>query len=153
RVLARGDLTSAHADESAELVARFHAGLPPAPVTVSFGSAESIMAPALQNFEQLAPLVQSERETLTALRQWTQAQHAALHGVFEQRRREGFVRECHGDLHLSNMVLIDGRVRVFDCIEFNPLLRWIDVMNETAFVAMDLMQRRRRDLAFRFLNR
>jgi len=50
-------------------------------------------------------------------------------------------------------VLIDGRVRVFDCIEFNPLLRWIDVMNEAAFLAMDLMQHRRRDLAFRFLNR
>ena len=63
------------------------------------------------------------------------------------------MRECHGDLHLGNMVLIDGRVRIFDCIEFSPVLRWIDVINETAFLAMDLLQRRRPDLAFRFLNR
>jgi len=153
RVLARGELTSAHADEAAELVAGFHATLSPAPADSPYGSAESITAPALQNFEQLAPLIPNEREALIKLRQWTQEQHAELRGVFEQRRRDGFVRECHGDLHLGNMVLIDGRVRVFDCIEFNPLLRWIDVINETAFLTMDLMQRRRRDLAFRFLNR
>jgi hypothetical protein len=155
RVLARGELTSAHADESAELVAHFHATLPPVPAASPYGSSQSIMAPALQNFDQLLPLDQTERDraVLNRLREWTQAQHAQLAEVFEQRRSDGFVRECHGDLHLGNMVLIDGRVRVFDCIEFNPLLRWIDVMNETAFLTMDLIQRRRPDLAFRFLNR
>src|SRR5262252_3536943 len=155
RVLARGELTPCHADEAAELVAHFHAALPPASTDSPYGRAESVMSPALQNFDQLLPLVQTgeDRTALIRLREWTQAQHAELQGVFEQRRREGFVRECHGDLHLGNMVLIDGLVRVFDCIEFNPLLRWIDVMNETAFLAMDLMQRRRCDLAFRFLNR
>ena len=51
------------------------------------------------------------------------------------------------------MVLIDGRVRIFDCIEFNPALRWIDVMNEVAFVAMDLLQRRHAHFAYRFLDR
>jgi aminoglycoside phosphotransferase family enzyme/predicted kinase len=155
RVLARGELTPTHADEAAEAVAHFHAALPPAPTDSPYGSAESVMSPALQNFDQLLPLVQTEedRAAIMRLRQWTLAQHAQLQGVFERRRRAGFVRECHGDLHLGNMVLIDGRVRVFDCIEFNPLLRWIDVMNEAAFLAMDLMQHRRRDLAFRFLNR
>ena len=39
--------------------------------------------------------------------------------VFEARRRDGFVRECHGDLHLGNIALIDGGVAIFDCIEFN----------------------------------
>src|SRR5262245_29105915 len=141
QVLARGELSSAHADEAAELVAYFLTSLPPALAAGPYGGADSIMAPALQNFEQLAPLIPNERETLIALRQWTEAQHVELQRVFEQRRREGFVRECHGDLHLGNMVLIEGRVRVFDCIEFNPLLRWIDVMNETAFLAMDLIQR------------
>ncbi|MEO8631596.1 MAG: AAA family ATPase, partial [Betaproteobacteria bacterium] len=65
----------------------------------------------------------------------------------------GGIRECHGDLHLGNMVLIDGCVRLFDCIEFNPELRWIDVMSEVAFVMMDLLRYQRRDLAYRFLNR
>ncbi len=154
-VLARGELTGAHADEIADLVAGFHATLPPAAPNSGYGNSESIVGPALQNFDQLLPLIENERDraVLDRLRQWTQAQHASLASAFEQRRREGFVRECHGDLHLGNMVLIDGRVRIFDCIEFSPLLRWIDVINETAFLVMDLIQRRRPDLAFRFLNR
>ena len=62
------------------------------------------------------------------------------------------MRECHGDLHLGNMVLIDGRLIVFDCIEFNERLRWIDVMSEVAFVVMDLQDRGAPALAHRFLN-
>jgi predicted kinase len=65
---------------------------------------------------------------------------------------DGFVRECHGDLHLGNVALIGNRPIPFDCIEFNPALRWIDVMNEVAFTVMDLLHYQRSDLAFRFLN-
>jgi aminoglycoside phosphotransferase family enzyme len=113
------------------------------------------MGPALQNFDQLLPLAHSEDEhtALDWLQQWTARQHAHLEQLFEQRHRDGFVRECHGDLHLGNMVLIDGRIRIFDCIEFNPQLRWIDVMNEVAFLTMDLIQHQRSDLAYRFLDR
>ena len=93
------------------------------------------------------------------MRRWSscgsgpRASTASSRALFEARRRGGFVRECHGDLHLGNIVLIDGRVRIFDCIEFNPQLRWIDVINEVAFLAMDLIQRGARGLAFRFVNR
>jgi aminoglycoside phosphotransferase family enzyme/predicted kinase len=155
RLIDRGELTSAHTDEIADVVAGFHTALPPATGESLYGSAESIIGPALQNFDQLLHLIESEqdRAALDRLRQWTCAQHAELVSVFEERRRGDFVRECHGDLHLGNIVLIDGRVRIFDCIEFSPVLRWLDVINETAFLAMDLLQRRRRDLAFRFLNR
>ena len=75
-----------------------------------------------------------------------------LCNVFAQRKREGRVRECHGDLHLGNIVFLDGEPRAFDCIEFNPDLRWIDVMNEVAFLVMDLHAASRPDLARRFLN-
>jgi len=68
------------------------------------------------------------------------------------RQRSGAVRECHGDLHLANVVLIDGRLTAFDCIEFDPALRWIDVMSDVAFLAMDLKAHGRADLAFRFLD-
>ena len=57
----------------------------------------------------------------------------------EARKQTGRVRECHGDLHLANLVLIDQRVRMFDCIEFNEDLRWIDVANEIAFTYVDLL--------------
>ncbi len=68
------------------------------------------------------------------------------------RLHDGFVRECHGDLHLGNIALVDDTVTVFDGIEFNEEMRWIDVMSEVAFTVMDLQDRRRSDLAFRFLN-
>ncbi|MBV1872826.1 MAG: AAA family ATPase, partial [Gammaproteobacteria bacterium] len=51
------------------------------------------------------------------------------------------IRECHGDLHLGNMALIDGTVTFFDCIEFNPAFRFVDVICELAFVLMDLESR------------
>jgi aminoglycoside phosphotransferase family enzyme/predicted kinase len=154
QVLARGELSAAMIDELAAQVARFHAGLPPAPASGRFGTPQSVVAPALQNFAQLAPLLEGppERARLERLEQWTREQHVALQALLAERLEDGFVRECHGDLHLGNMVLIEGAVRIFDAIEFNPELRWIDVMNEVAFLAMDLLQRGRRDLAFRFVN-
>src|SRR3972149_4810334 len=64
----------------------------------------------------------------------------------------GRVRECHGDLHLGNIALLDGAATPFDCIEFNPALRWMDVISEMAFLVMDLEAHGRRDLAYAFLN-
>jgi len=87
-----------------------------------------------------------------ALRIGTESEHAARLPVFGRRKADGFVRECHGDLHLNNIAVIDGEVVVFDCIEFNDELRWIDVMSEIAFTTMDLADRGRPDLAHRFVN-
>ena len=80
-------------------------------------------------------------------------EHAALADVFAARKREGFVRECHGDLHLGNIVMLEGEPVPFDCIEFNAAFRWIDVMNEAAFLVMDLREHGLPHLASRFLNR
>lgn len=154
RVLERGELSGELVDTIALQVAQFHAGLPPAALETAFGTPASVTGPARQNFEQLAPLIDSteQRAMLDGLRRWSEAQADLLEEALAARKRDGFVRECHGDLHLGNMVLVDGRVRIFDAIEFNPELRWIDVINETAFLVMDLTQRARADLAWRFLN-
>ncbi|MGZ3159003.1 MAG: AAA family ATPase, partial [Burkholderiaceae bacterium] len=61
-------------------------------------------------------------------------------------------KECHGDLHSGNILTIDSHVEVFDCIEFNESLRWIDVMSDIAFICMDLHIQDRDDLAARLLN-
>jgi len=68
------------------------------------------------------------------------------------RRATGFVRECHGDLHLRNIALVEGEITFFDCIEFNPDFRWIDVISELAFLLMDLEARQLPDAANRVLN-
>jgi predicted kinase len=84
---------------------------------------------------------------------WSTAQHAALTPLIERRRADGCVRECHGDLHLSNLVELDDGIHAFDCIEFNPALRWIDVASDVAFLVMDCAVRNRADLGHVFLNR
>ncbi len=65
--------------------------------------------------------------------------HAAL---LDRRRTAGFVRHCHGDLHLRNIVLLDGAPTLFDGIEFNDDLACIDVLYDVAFLIMDLWRRR-----------
>jgi predicted kinase len=91
-------------------------------------------------------------DSLSALRQWNSTVHIRLKDVLDNRKKDGFIRECHGDMHLRNMVLIDGKPMAFDCIEFNPQLRWIDVMSEVSFLMMDLQDRRQHILANRFIN-
>jgi len=94
-----------------------------------------------------------QREQVEKLEQWTQQRFLELEPKLVVRARNGRVRECHGDLHLSNLVkLADGSVTAFDCIEFSDELRWIDVLNDTAFLVMDLMERNRPDLAHGFLS-
>ena len=58
--------------------------------------------------------------------------------LLDQRRDTGFVRHCHGDLHLRNIVLLDGEPTLFDAIEFNDQISWIDVLYDLAFILMDL---------------
>jgi Uncharacterized protein conserved in bacteria len=75
-----------------------------------------------------------------------------LRRALEKRRKEGYIRACHGDLHLRNIALYRGVPRVFDCIEFNEEYSTIDTMNDIAFLVMDCEARRRPDLGFRFLS-
>ncbi len=82
----------------------------------------------------------------------TDTAFAAAAPLLERRRAEGFARRCHGDLHLGNILLEDGRPVLFDCIEFNDLLSEIDVLYDIAFLIMDLAFRDRPEAANRVLN-
>jgi aminoglycoside phosphotransferase family enzyme len=155
RALTRGRFGAVEIDGLAATIAAFHTGTSVVPAGKPFGTPAAILASALQNFDQMLPLIGSpqERRALKTLRQWTEREHAARHDDFEARKSDGFVRECHGDLHLGNIALLDRRPVPFDCIEFSDDLRCIDVMSEVGFLAMDLIDRHRADLAWRFLNR
>jgi len=155
RLIERGKFGAADVDALAQCVARFHAAAPVASSNERFGSAGTVLKPALANFRQMMPLLRQARDkaALHALEQWTGREFEPRRAAFEARRRRGFVRECHGDLHLGNIAVIDGKPVPFDCIEFNDELRWIDVMSEVAFLFMDLVDRARPDLAWRFLDR
>ena len=149
-----GGLGEAEADALAGMTAAFHASLVPAAVESTFGTPAQVVAPAMQNVDQVEALAAgaADRAGLERMRAWTGREAQRLAGVFEARRRHGFVRECHGDLHLGNIAWIAGRPVAFDGIEFNAGFRWIDVANEVAFLFMDLVDRRLAPLAWRFLN-
>ncbi|MFI4941301.1 MAG: AAA family ATPase [Burkholderiales bacterium] len=152
--LVHGRVAPLHIDNLAGNIAGFHASIPAAQADSGFGTAATIRAAAMENFSQLRLWLTDDanRARIDALQSATEATVESCKKYFGARLAQGFVRECHGDLHLGNIVL-DGDVPVlFDCIEFNPALRWIDVMNEIAFAVMDLLHRDHAEFAWRFLN-
>jgi predicted kinase len=153
-VLARGELTPAHITELARAVAAFHNSAAVVDPQEPWGTPEALMKPVRENFGKL-PFPGCEAELaprIAALQEWSERRFRELNATFTRRRAEGRIHECHGDMHLANMLLWQGRVVVFDCIEFSPALRWIDVLSEVAFLVMDLFHRGRPDYAGRFLD-
>ncbi len=154
--LQQGKLDRATIERLARRVAAFHAEVPAAAPDGPYGTPAAVAQPMRENFAQIAPLLTTadERACLERLAQWTGQRLSALEPDFRRRLEAGRVRECHGDMHLANMIrLADGAVAVFDGIEFNAQLRWIDVASEIAFAVMDLDCRGAAALASRLLDR
>jgi predicted kinase len=152
-LLERGEVTPAHIDDLARIVAEFHLEAERAGAASSYGDPPAVLGLARLNFDQIDGLLDpADRGTLDIVRTWTEREYSDRARLMRERKRDGFVRECHGDLHAGNIAVVDGRVTMFDCIEFNDDLRWIDVMSDVAFATMDLEDRRRPDLAARFLS-
>ena len=154
RMATRGELRAAHIDDLAAQLCTFHRDAAVADEQDGRGRPAQVRAPMLDNLAvlDLACTSAADRSVLADIRRWEAATFASLAGVFAQRLRDGRVREGHGDLHLGNVACIDGRTTVFDCIEFNATFRWIDVMSEIAFLAMDLHGHGLPALAHRFVN-
>jgi len=150
RRLAAGELVPADVDRLAQRLAAFHRAAPAAPPASPWGMPEQVLQPVLDVLMQLQAGCGTER--LVKLRGWIGEQARALRPAWLARRREGHVRECHGDLHLANAVKLGDEVTAFDCIEFDPALRWIDVMGDVAFMTMDLHAHECSGLAWRFLD-
>lgn len=104
-----------------------------------YGTPQSVLQPMLDNF---APLMQSfthpeARYRLQQLIDWTKFTHKQLHEQLIARKQNGYIRACHGDLHLDNITLINEQPMLFDGIEFNEQFRWIDTLSDLAFFAID----------------
>ena len=138
----------------AKELSSFHQALPPRENIDPTLAAARAIKPARNNFRHLHPKLFSadSRRQLAAIETWTLKQAEMLEPVFEARACNGNIRECHGDLHLANLVALENRIVPFDCIEFNAELRWIDTVSDIAFLAMDLIAHERADLAHIFLS-
>jgi len=154
RCLQAGLLGLPEARKLARTIAEFHRDLPPRVDIDPAFEVERVVKPARNNFLHLDPAAfdNESQQRLAVVEAWTLQQAEALAPVFEARARCGAVRECHGDLHLENLLFRQGRFIPFDALEFNPSLRWIDVCNDIAFLVMDLLARGRSDLAYTVLN-
>ena len=155
RMAKRGALDAPLLDRLAERIAEFHAAVEVAGPALELGAPGAITAQALANFDHTEKLIGAAPELarLEGLRRWTERGLEQLAPAFAERKARGRVRECHGDLHLGNIALIDGAPTPFDCIEFSAELRWNDVLSELAFLVMDLLDHRLPRLAWRCLNR
>ncbi len=161
-MLAAGELNVAHMDAIAKLIAGFHQRIDVADKASTYGTPTSLYQPVEENFKQIKQQLDTDEydQILTELTQWSESTFNHLTTVFTQRKQQGYIRECHGDLHLRNLVWLEddsfeGSAKgpmAFDCIEFNESLRWIDVISEVAFLVMDLQDRQQFKLANRFLN-
>ena len=141
-----GDLS----DQLGRAIARFHAE---AQVTREAEPAGGMSYTIRSNAALMKDLIPKlGKEPVEALIAATDAERARLEALLAARLEEGWVRRCHGDLHLGNILLEDGRPILFDCIEFNDTLSEIDVLYDVAFLLMDLDFRRRRDAAVRVLS-
>ena len=152
---ARGELNEVQIDALAARLAHFHlAECDRAEAGSPWGEPDAIARPVAENFQLLTARLDdpAQRQMLATLQGWCEAEHSRLAPFMTERKRNGRVRECHGDLHLANLAWVDGQLVIFDCLEFSPALRWIDVISEVAFCYMDLLHRKHAGLAQRFLN-
>ena len=154
RKLEKGQLTLADMSRLAQKIADFHQSIPQAGNDVAFGDLAHVHQPVTDCYQTILNIISAKNDVqqVNQLQQWSDDAFKQLQTVFLQRKSSGFVRECHGDLHLRNIAIDDQQVIVFDCIEFKADFRWVDVMSEIAFLIMDLDDHGKTDLAYRFLN-
>lgn len=148
--LAASTLDAGLVDRLAERLARFHAAAAQVDEGEPYGQPPQVDAEMRAVLDGLAS---RGAPGIAAWRDWAAERALALAPAWAARRAAGWIREGHGDLHLANCVALGNEATAFDCIEFNPALRWIDVQADIAFLLMDLHARGRADLAFRALDR
>jgi aminoglycoside phosphotransferase family enzyme/predicted kinase len=153
KVLARGELKPDQLDAVAKLIAEFHLRIRTVAAEQAYGDPEHVYQPVTENFRQIRQHLSGDLPgELAELENWSARCFERIKVVLASRKSDGFVRECHGDLHLTNLAWYLDVPLVFDCIEFNPNLYWIDVMNDIAFLVMDLQDRGQWSLAYRLLD-
>lgn len=151
--LDRNAVTPADMQALAELLADLHARAGVAGAESPHGTFALLRAQVLGNLVQLRPLLAgSQLQTLGQLAERMQAALQRLEPLVAGRRDTGHVRECHGDLHAGNVVRWQQRWMAFDCLEFDPALRWIDVMGDVAFLYMDIIAHGHEELASELLS-
>ena len=146
-LFAAGRLAAGDCERLGAEIARVEESLAVADASSGWGTAAQVRSAVATICARLRDARPDTADRIMELERWVTRGLDAAEPVIAARLVSGRVRECHGDLHLANIVLHGGRMMAFDAIEFSPELRWIDVASDVAFLAMDLRSRGRPDLA------
>ena len=149
-----GHLTMEKMDLLARHLAQFHSKLPELCET-ELARFSDMLGRVKDNLSEIAPLLDAQKLVFLDLESFSQSLQSwakDCDAEMPERKKRGFFRECHGDLHLANLVEIDGRLLAFDAIEFDQGLRCIDVINDLAFAFMDLLAFGQTELAWRLVS-
>ena len=151
--LEQGTFNPLWMDQLAKTVARFHASSETAGENSDHAHQ---LASHLQDNLAVARAhigLTIEARQLKSLSQWIESELKNAAPLLAERLEAGHIRRCHGDMHLRNIVLIDGTPTLFDCIEFSDAYSMIDTMNDIAFLVMDCDARNQPYPGMRFLSR
>lgn len=151
-VAARGDLSSTMVRELADRVAAFHDIAEIVPVKDGAARVRAVIDSNRDSMREVPRDILSA-DKCAALHQHSLDVLARLASLLDARGSTGQVRHCHGDLHLTNICLWQGRPTLFDCLEFDPELARIDVLYDLAFLLMDLWHKGYRKQASLVFNR
>lgn len=158
-LIRKGQLLPETVDEFALEVAKVHQHNLPStvdPVSLKDVTLQEVIQPLTEIFSAIKHAHKASGSPLPAqltyLENWVNSEWQRLRSTFLQRKKEGFVRHCHGNLHLRKAVLIKNKVVIFDAIEHNEQLRLIDVASDIACTMMDFDRHHQEQLSQRFLN-
>jgi hypothetical protein len=152
-LLRAGSVEPAELEAFGVALAQIHAQLPQVQPPDVRGTPSTVRAVILANLEQAVQALAAldKASAIEALRARVCTQLDASAAMIAARWAAGSIRECHGDLHARNIVRLAGRLVAFDCLEFEPAFRWIDVADELAMLLADLDWRGQPRLAHAFL--
>ena len=150
----QGKLTETIMEDLGEIVAEFHAQAPINDYIRTFGEVAQIRQAIDENYQQTEKYIGGPQtsEQFAETKAFTDSFFTESKELFDRRIKDNWIRECHGDLHLRNICLWNGKIMLFDCIEFNEPFRFVDVMFDIAYAVMELEGWQRADLSNAYLN-
>jgi aminoglycoside phosphotransferase family enzyme len=140
RLLETGKVKSEDMVRIGKHLAKAYAAIPCDEKSKAFGSLDVISINIVENFEQTRKYIDGplSKEAFETIESWSLAFMKENTALFERRVAQGYIKDCHGDLHLQHICVEGEHIYIFDCIEFNERFRFGDVASDVAFLAMDL---------------
>ncbi len=150
--LQKGNAGEAELERVARTLAVFYQNQPSPREIAEWGSIAKLRISTDENFAQTRDFIGKTLSAgaFDAIRGFTENRYQHRAELFDRRVAQGWIRDCHGDLHLDHIHVTDDALHIYDCIEFNDRFRHLDVASDAAFLAMDLDFHGRPELA-RFL--